>query len=651
MEYNLTDIKDLVTIAKPVIEPIIQTLIKPKIEQLAKWLKKAELKNQIADNYFENKFEEYLARTYNYCQNINVLIFQNQQIKISDIYYPLTIQSSKDHHNYKIDDFPISILESYGKILISDTAGMGKSTLMKWAGKKIIENNLGIPILIELRNLKDNHSILDEIFNQVNPIDNSFDKYLILKFLELGHFVVLLDGFDEIQHKNQELIIKDIRDFVNKTPNNYFILTSRPEGALATFGDFQLFHILPLREKDAFEVIKKYDSICPIKVGIKLIEDIKENFNQTKELLGNPFLVSLIYSTYTYNKDIPSNKVTFYEEIYSALFKKHDLSKDGWTRPKKSKLDIQQFKIILRQLAFDTAVLGEIVYSESEITNYIKISKSKCPGIEFSIIDFLDDILSSVPIFQRDGSKIKWAHKSLQDYFAADFIAFDSRKEEILNRIYKSDRDGFLNILDLFYEMDFKTFRNVIIKQLLIEFIDHCESSYSKIANIDELTLKERQSKTFNLDVVFIKIDKKTPMTKVFDFIQNKIPEFKDAKKRSMIIHLENILVVTSFNFKRQLIELLSNKQLSYVSNKYEKEKNVKLILPSNELYYLNDDPTSFLNETKNFKKVNSLLFYPLRNRSDKNLPVIDYDKAREELKLIEDEMQKEKEIDNFKDI
>src|SRR5690606_28277135 len=226
-------------------------------------------------------------RTYNYCQNINVLIFQNQQIKISDIYYPLTIQSSKDHYNYNIEDFPISILENYGKILISDTAGMGKSTLMKWAGKKIIENNLGIPILIELRNLKDNHSILDEIFNQINPIDKSFDKNLILKFLELGHFVLLLDGFDEIQHKNQELIIKDIRDFVNKTPNNYFILTSRPEGALATFGDFQLFHILPLGEKDAFEVIKKYDSICPIKVGVKLIEDIKENFNQIKELLGN----------------------------------------------------------------------------------------------------------------------------------------------------------------------------------------------------------------------------------------------------------------------------------------------------------------------------------------------------------------------------
>ena len=651
MEYTLTELKDLVTIAKPIIDPIISTIIRPKIDQLAKWIKKAEIKNKVEDNFFENKFEEYLARTYNHCQNINILIFQNQQIKISDIYYPLTIQSSKDHKDYKIEDFPISILENYGKVLISDTAGMGKSTLMKWIGKKIIENHLGIPILIELRNLKDNHSILDEIFNQINPIDKSFDKDLILKFLELGHFIILLDGFDEIQHKNQEIIIKEIRDFINKTHKNYFILTSRPEGALATFGDFQLFHILPLREKDAFEVIKKYDSVCPIKVGDKLIEDIKENFNQTKELLGNPFLVSLIYSTYTYNKDIPSNKVTFYEEIYSALFKRHDLSKDGWTRPKKSKLDIQQFKIVLRQLAFDTAVLGEVIYTESEIINYITNSKSKCPGIEFNVVDFLDDILSSVPIFQRDGSKIKWAHKSLQDYFAADFIAFDSRKQEILNRIYKSDRDGFLNILDLFYEMDYKTFRNVIIKQLLTEFIEHCETSYLDFKGIDEETIKERRAKTFNINITFLNSDDKVPITKVFENIQKKIPEFNDAKKRAMIISLEKIMVVTSFNFKRQLIELLAIKQSAIISHKYEKEKNVNLVLPNKEFYKLDDDPNSYLNKPANFKKVNSLLFYPLQNRTNKNLPVLDYDKAKEELTIIENEIKKEKELDNFKDI
>jgi len=152
MEYNLDTIQDLVTIAKPFIDPIISTLIKPKIESLGKWIKRQEIKGQADENWFENKFEEYLARTYNRCQNINILIFQNQQIKIKDIYIPLTIQSTKDRKSYQIQDFSLDYIKPYQKMLISDTAGMGKSTMMKWIGTKIIENTLGIPILVELHN-------------------------------------------------------------------------------------------------------------------------------------------------------------------------------------------------------------------------------------------------------------------------------------------------------------------------------------------------------------------------------------------------------------------------------------------------------------------------------------------------------------------
>jgi hypothetical protein len=65
----------------------------------------------------------------------------------------------------------------------------------------------------------------------------------------------------------------------------------------------------------------------------------------------------------------------------------------------------------------------------------------------------------------------------------------------------------------------------------------------------------------------------------------------------------------------------------------------------------LDDDPNSYLNKPANFKKVNSLLFYPLQNRTNKNLPVLDYDKSKEELTIIENEIKKEKELDNFKDI
>ncbi len=496
---------------------------------------------------------------------------------------------------------------------------------------------MAIPLLIELRNLREDNSVLDEIFNQLNPIDKSFDHDMILKFLEMGNFVILFDGFDEIQLKNQELIIKDLRNFVNKTINNYFILTSRPEGALASFGDFQLFKILPLNKHESFELIRKYDSICPIKIGDKLIEDIDKNFDQTAELLENPFLVSLIYSTYTYNKDIPSTKVTFYEEIYSALYKRHDLSKDGWVRPKKSNLDLHQFKIITRQLAFDTAVAGEVAYNESELLDYIEKAKQKCPGLEFKVFEYFDDLLSAVPLMQRDGAKIKWAHKSLQDYFAADFIAFDSRKEEIVNRIYFSDREGFYNIMSLYYELDYKTFRRIIIKNLLQEFIDHFEKSYPNIDAAPE-SIAARKSETFEQMFVIYKMPGQLQPNEIFDKASESA-FFTDARIRSIQIMGNSLALATGFSFKRKLMEMLLEKNSSLTTQVHNESDYRQIKFGKSHTLEINEEPNSILNSKSNFIMVNNLLASTRKQPNE----IIDYSKVKLELEKIEVELQAEK--------
>lgn len=117
----MNEIKDLVTIARPLIDPLLTAFIKPAVENL-----RAKIKGKsIESKFFEKKFEEYLARTYHNSKNINILIFQNQQIQIADIYYPLTIESAKDRKKYRVETFKWNMLTPYNKkILISDTAGM-----------------------------------------------------------------------------------------------------------------------------------------------------------------------------------------------------------------------------------------------------------------------------------------------------------------------------------------------------------------------------------------------------------------------------------------------------------------------------------------------------------------------------------------------
>ncbi len=362
-DIALEDAKTIIDIAKPFIEPFIKTLITPKAELLKKWLKNRNLENNNND-LIEEKFREYLTRSYKSFSTLNVLVFPNQQINIKSIYLPLTIYSSKEDKRFTIDVFKPDYIKPYRKILISDTAGMGKSTLTKWIAISLIEQKVSIPVIVELKNLKKEYTLLDDITKQIDKIDHSFDKELITKLLETGQFTILLDGFDEIEYEHRESVIRDLKDFMNKVGENWFILTSRPDSSLTAFGDFQIFNIVALTKKESFKLLQMYDALNSIKVSKQLIKDIREKNNQVYEFLHNPFLVSLLYKTYTYNKDIPSKKSSFYDEVYSALYKHHDLSKDGFKRNKKSNLDLQDFRLILRRLAWDSAKIPKVDYTE-----------------------------------------------------------------------------------------------------------------------------------------------------------------------------------------------------------------------------------------------------------------------------------------------
>lgn len=642
-------------ISKPFIEPIITTILKPKIVKISSWLKRQSLENSVVDNFFENKFTDYLNRTHRNSSIINTLVFPNQQIKLKEIYFPLSIISTKNREKLIIDNnFNDSLFKHNKRILISDTAGMGKSTLMKWITLNLIEKPSTIPILIELRKIDSKHKLIDEIFELIDPIDRSFDKDLIIKFLELGFFTIILDGFDEIQKEFQESVTIELKNFINKVPENNFILTSRPESALSSFGDFQLFFIDPLKPNESFEIIKNYDKLNNEKFGEKLINEIKTRNEQVNEFLTNPFLVSLLYKSYTFNRDIPSKKTTFYEEIYTSLFKHHDSSKDGYKRQKNSKLDILDFRIILRNLAFETSKLGKVIYSEPELLKFISNSKMKCVNINFKESNYLDDLLTTVPIFVKDGNQIKWAHKSIQDYFAAEYITYDSRKEEILNKIYNSEKDNYINIIDLIYELDPKLFRKIIYQPLLNQFVYEYENTYRDCKGINQNLINERKSKVFGITFCVINSNKQQNFEDVSELFKKEI-NFKIKELNIGGTHLvdENIFILNTGIFKSQIIDILYNKNEDLFTKYYRDYNNefpcikkLKFDTP----YIINDNPDSPINKKNTFREVNNLLSNRPNVRS-LNSHYIDYEKSKKLLSKINMEIAYEKSNSDLDDI
>ena len=307
----------LIEAAKPVINSLVNNIITPKIKDFAEKIHIAY--NELLIPRGEH-FEEYLYRTYKKYSIINTLVFKNEQRLLKDLYLPLTLskeEQQRSKEQFKIEEYPIELIRQYNNILITDTAGMGKSTLTKLLFLNVIEKGYGIPIYIEMRRLKKDRPILQEIQEQINSLSKEFDVKLLLKFIQTGGFVFFLDGYDEISVDERCFVTSNIQDFISKAGNNIFIMTSRPEQALACFGDFQRFTINPLTKKEAFELLRKYDKQGT--TSKQLIEVLKSGqYEMINEFLKNPLLVSLLYAAFDYKQTIPLKKHIFYRQVYDA---------------------------------------------------------------------------------------------------------------------------------------------------------------------------------------------------------------------------------------------------------------------------------------------------------------------------------------------
>ena len=661
LNFNQYIIMDALEISKellpfiPVIKPIIACVSKVTSKELEVYMQSKKLNDSISNpKYYEILFQNYICQTWEKCSIVNTLIFPNQQILLETLYQPLNLVC--DTKKTKIDSFPNELFDKHRRILICDNAGMGKSTISKFICIQTIKAGVGIPVFIELKKLNSENTILKEFLNQLNSIDKIFNTELALKLLTLDRFVIILDGFDEIVNKEIEFVTKDIKDFILKSSNNLFLLTSRPDSSITSFGDFKMTEISKLTRSESFQLLKRYDTISSVNISEKLILEIESKHDQIKSFLTNPFLVSLLYKSYSFKKNIPSKKSTFYNEVYTALFQEHDLSKDAYHRDKISKLDIQEFRVVLREFAIMTAKIGEIEYTIQNAIKYLDDCKFNIPLIQFKSNKFIEDLLKTVPLFIKDGEYIKWAHKSLQDYFAAEYIIFHPKKINLINSLVRKNVLRYQNILDIVMELDPNLIRHYILPDILNKFINYCESpcSLEKIP-FDDLII--RRGLLFERE--FVIAQKTEDLQNGFDeneFIESCaddiFAEFTTHRNRVRIgLFAQSIVVGLSENNTLSLFQILGAKGFlggNILTNIYLNKPSVNTnSIFTDKFVLIKEKQDAKYNDPLCFSSVNQMLKEYIKiNRSETSfIPKLEYCKSL--LEIITKECSKD---DDFLD-
>lgn len=329
-------------------------------------------------------------------------------------------------------------------LVILGNPGAGKSSIVKYAICKILENDTSVfldksiyetlPIRVELHKYNQVKKDRQVGFLEFIAIMLSEENQTRIKLDDLQHIflhfstLVFFDGLDEIFDVNERLQVRnDIENFIGEYDNLRAIVTSRFESytevKLSTkhFEDVDVMNFDNDQVKDYVEKWYKLEE-DNAKVRKEEIQNcLKQLIHVDPELKFNPLLLSLILILYRNELEIPTSKLEIYENCTNTIVDHRD------TKEKKLNFNLK--------ITNPVAVFSSLAYWQFDIDvkhatlNFTEVGKF----IKAYLIDkgeFSDDHNAQKAAEQfLDFAKIrsvyfenKFTHKTFLEYFTSYYL-------------------------------------------------------------------------------------------------------------------------------------------------------------------------------------------------------------------------------------
>ncbi len=404
------------------------------------------------------KYAEFILSKYN-----NMRIFgMSKPVSLSDIYINVKILEDissnkrspvdilklldKQDKNVKRDVNTISgiqLIKQTDFSMVLGKPGAGKTTFLKYLSLQCIKNKFHrpmIPIFISLRDWVDSTiSIEDFIFLQFSDCGFKDSKLFVSGLLEAGKCLILLDGYDEVNEKSDQ-VVKDINKLVERYKKNKYIISCRlsanthvfehfTEVEVADFGNVQI---------EAF-IIKWFEN--DLKVAKNCWKELNNIENKgIKELAKTPLLLTLICLAYRETLSFPSNRAELYEDALDALLKKWDSSRSIKRDNIYKKLTVRKKELLFSRIAAFYFKRKQIFFSEKELIKQIHSFMENLIPDKYK--DNAEQVLKSIEsqhgLFVERAHKVySFSHLTFQEYFTARYISESTNTTEIEELIDK----------------------------------------------------------------------------------------------------------------------------------------------------------------------------------------------------------------------
>ncbi|MEH2221817.1 NACHT domain-containing NTPase [Nostoc sp.] len=337
----------------------------------------------------------------------------------------------------------LEAVEKCSKLMILGKPGAGKTTFLKYLAIQCLGGEFQperVPIFVTLKNFAEaanKPGLLQYITEEIiNPICSIRDV------VTYGKALILLDGLDEVREEDSDRILKEIREFSDRFPNNQFVMTCRIAAREYTFEKFTEVEVADFDDDQISNFTNNWFKDKAVKPET-FIKRLKEN-NRIKQLAASPLLLTLLCLAFEESGDFPANRSELYKEGLDALLKKWD-AKRGIQRDQiYKKLSVQRKEDLLSKIALTTFEVSEYFFKQKVAEQYITKYIRNLPGAntdEEALQLDSEQALRSIEhhhglVVARAKRIYSFSHLTFHEYFTArEFVVVRQSSEEALQNL------------------------------------------------------------------------------------------------------------------------------------------------------------------------------------------------------------------------
>ncbi|BAY98064.1 putative signal transduction protein containing Nacht domain [Tolypothrix tenuis PCC 7101] len=368
------------------------------------------------------------------------------------------------------------VVLQYSKLMLLGKPGAGKTTFLQSLAINCNQGNFlpdCLPIFINLKNFaEDTRDLLQpSLVKYIHKYFAVFDitEQQIITVLSQGKVLLLLDALDEVAEQDSEIILKNLRQFIEIYHKNIIVITCRVAAQYYRFqgfteveiADFTKSQITTFANKWFLAVAKKSPAKAQ-SLARKFIQklELAENV-QILELASTPILLNLTCLLFQFVEDFPSKRAELYKQGLDLLLVRWDEAR-GIKRDQiyRNFSLLQKIKLLSR-IAAITFAQGEYFLPEKKMHQLIGDYLSHIPqgthdadALELESAAVLKAIEAQHGLLvERARGIYSFSHLTFQEYFTAREIFANANTQTLKELVEQINEERWREIFLLTVEM------------------------------------------------------------------------------------------------------------------------------------------------------------------------------------------------------